>query len=66
MTVLALAYVPDLTQASFACVVTPDGDASDYLRLQNIIKSKKSFKEIDREEKVINFCSIGCIVIFLL
>ncbi|CAG7720260.1 unnamed protein product [Allacma fusca] len=49
--VLALAYVPDYTQASFACFISPDGEPSDYLRLQNITKHRKAFRESDRQEK---------------
>jgi transcription elongation factor SPT6 len=49
--VLSLAYVPDFTQTSFACIVSHDGEPSDYIRLQNIMKSSKSYNETDRADK---------------
>lgn len=56
--VLGIAYVPDYEQASFACLVNPDGEPSDYLRLQNIIKSKNAFREADRAEKEADIVAI--------
>lgn len=38
--------------------MNPDGEPSDYLRLQNIIKSKKSFRETDRQEKEADLLAI--------
>ncbi|ODN05104.1 Transcription elongation factor SPT6 [Orchesella cincta] len=50
--VLAIAFVNDYEQAAFACLVSPDGEPLEHLRLQSIIKNKKSFKESDRQEKL--------------
>lgn len=38
--VMGVAYVPDLTQAAFSCIVSPDGDCTDYLRLPNLLRRK--------------------------
>ncbi|ODM97896.1 Transcription elongation factor SPT6 [Orchesella cincta] len=50
--VLAIAFVNDYEQAAFACLVSPDGEPLEHLRLQSIIKNKKAFKESDRQEKL--------------
>ena len=43
--VMGIAFVPDLAQAAFACVVSPDGDCTDYLRLPNLLRRKMSFNK---------------------
>lgn len=45
--VMGIAFVPDLDQAAFACVVSPDGDCTDYLRLPNLLRRKMSFNKDD-------------------
>lgn len=49
--VMAVAYVPDYSQAAFACVVGPDGDCTDYLRLPYLLKRKNSFREEEKLQK---------------
>lgn len=45
--VMGVAFVPELDQAAFACVVGPDGDCTDYLRLPNLLRRKQSFNKSD-------------------
>lgn len=42
--VMAIAYVPDYSQAAFTCMASPDGDITDYLRLPHILKRKNSYR----------------------
>lgn len=51
--VMAVAYVPDYSQAAFACMVGPDGDCTDYLRLPHLMKRKNSFREEEKLQKVL-------------
>ncbi|KAL1140288.1 hypothetical protein AAG570_000220 [Ranatra chinensis] len=46
--VMAVAFVPDFSQASFACMVSQDGECTDYLRLPNLLKRKNSFRPEDK------------------
>jgi hypothetical protein len=50
---MAVAYVPDYSQAAFACMVGPDGDCTDYLRLPHLMKRKNSFREEEKLQKVL-------------
>ena len=50
--VMAIAYVPDYSQASFSCIVGPDGDCTDYLRLPYLLKRKNSYREEEKLQKV--------------
>ncbi|CAL8137322.1 unnamed protein product [Orchesella dallaii] len=50
--ILSIAYVNDYEQAAFACLLSPDGEPLEHLRLQSIIKNKKAYKESDRQEKL--------------
>ncbi|XP_078047458.1 transcription elongation factor SPT6 isoform X1 [Augochlora pura] len=47
--VMGLAYVPDYSQAAFTCLIAPDGECTDYLRLPHLMKRKNSYRE---DEKV--------------
>ncbi|XP_015115657.1 transcription elongation factor SPT6 isoform X1 [Diachasma alloeum] len=47
--VMGVSYVPDYSQAAFACLIAPDGECTDYLRLPHLLKRKNSFR---KEEKV--------------
>ncbi|KAF7404787.1 hypothetical protein HZH66_003693 [Vespula vulgaris] len=47
--VMGLAYVPDYSQAAFTCIVSADGECTDYVRLPHLLKRKNSFRE---DEKV--------------
>ncbi|XP_034662685.1 transcription elongation factor SPT6-like [Drosophila subobscura] len=53
--VLGLAYDPDQTVAAFCAVTTVEGDISDYLRLPNILKRKKSH---NAEEKALKLADL--------
>lgn len=61
--VLAIAYVPDFSQASFATVISPAGEPSQFIRLQNIMKSLKSFNESDRKDKSEDLRSIKELIV---
>ncbi|XP_052133580.1 transcription elongation factor SPT6 [Frankliniella occidentalis] len=49
--VMGLAYVPDFSQAAFACIVAPDGEVTDYLRLPSILKRRNGYREDDKLQK---------------
>lgn len=49
--VMGVAYVPDLAQASFACMVAPDGECTDFLRLPHLLKRKNTWREDERMQK---------------
>ncbi|XP_071442779.1 transcription elongation factor SPT6 isoform X2 [Hetaerina americana] len=49
--VMAVAYVPDLSQAAFACLVSSDRDCSDYLRLPHLLKRKDAWREEQKAQK---------------
>lgn len=42
--VMAVAYVPDYSQAAFTCMAGVDGDITDYLRLPHLLKRKNSYR----------------------
>ncbi|XP_043230112.1 transcription elongation factor SPT6-like isoform X3 [Amphibalanus amphitrite] len=46
--VLAVAYETDPNMADYACLVTADGEVSDYLKLQHLQKRKDAWREADR------------------
>lgn len=50
--VMGVAYEPDLSQASFACMVAPDGEVTDYLRLPSLLKRRNGYREDDKLQKV--------------
>jgi transcription elongation factor SPT6 len=43
--VMAVAYVPDYSQAAFACVVGPDGNCTHYLRLPYLMRGNIHFEK---------------------
>lgn len=49
--VMGLAYVPDYSQAAFACLIAPDGECTDYLRLPHLMKRKNSYRDEERQMK---------------
>ncbi|CAK9834481.1 Transcription elongation factor SPT6 [Anthophora retusa] len=49
--VMGLAYVPDYSQAAFACLIAPDGECTDYLRLPHLMKRKNSYREDEKMMK---------------
>lgn len=60
--IMALSYVPDYSQAAFACMIAADGECTDYLRLPNILRRKNGFREEERLLKVCTFQYIKYIV----
>ncbi|KAJ1520204.1 hypothetical protein ONE63_004415 [Megalurothrips usitatus] len=46
--IMGVAYVPDFSQAAFACMVAPDGEVTDYLRLPSLLKRRNGFREDDK------------------
>ncbi|CAL8073118.1 unnamed protein product [Orchesella dallaii] len=56
--ILTIAFADDFDQPAFACLVSPDGEPLEHLKLQNLIKSKKSYKESDRLEKMATLVSL--------
>lgn len=49
--VLSIAYEPDLNKAAFACVVGPQGECAEFLRLPNILKRRNGWREEDKLQK---------------
>lgn len=49
--VMGVAYVPDLSQAAFACLIAPDGECTDYIRLPNLLRWKTSMNKADSKMK---------------
>jgi len=49
--VMAISYTSDADEASFGCLVNVDGECSDHIRLENILKRKNAFRDIDRAGK---------------
>ncbi|KAL1488885.1 hypothetical protein ABEB36_014678 [Hypothenemus hampei] len=49
--VMGLAYVPDYSQSAFACISSPDGEITDYLRLPHILKKKNSWRHEEKAMK---------------
>ena len=48
--VMGVSYVPDYSQAAFACIVASDGECTDFLRLPHLTKRKNSFRQ---DEKIL-------------
>ena len=46
--VMGIAYLPDESQAPFACIVSPDGECTDFLKIPHILKRKNSFRESEK------------------
>lgn len=56
--VMAIAYVPDYSQAAFTCIAGPDGDITDYLRLPHLLKRKNSFRDDEKMMKEADLLAI--------
>ncbi|XP_066596697.1 transcription elongation factor SPT6 isoform X2 [Prorops nasuta] len=56
--VMGLAYLQDFSQAAFACLVSPDGECTDYLRLPHLLKRKNSFREDEKNMKEADLLAI--------
>ncbi|XP_076244162.1 transcription elongation factor SPT6 isoform X2 [Calliopsis andreniformis] len=56
--VLGLSYVPDPSQAAFACIVSPDGECTDYLRLPHLLKRKNSFRDNEKMMKAADLLAL--------
>ncbi|KAK7079180.1 Transcription elongation factor SPT6 [Halocaridina rubra] len=49
--VFSIAYVPDLSQAAFACCIDIDGDCCEYIRLPHLLKRRNAYNERDAMAK---------------
>ncbi|OXU22488.1 hypothetical protein TSAR_006883 [Trichomalopsis sarcophagae] len=49
--VMGLAYVPDFSIAAYACLIAPDGECTDYLKLPHLLKKKNSYRDTDKIAK---------------
>ncbi|XP_046421769.1 transcription elongation factor SPT6 [Neodiprion fabricii] len=56
--VMAVSYVPDYSKAAFTCLVAPDGECTDYLRLPHLMKKKNSFREDEKAMKEADLLAI--------
>ncbi|XP_076670314.1 transcription elongation factor SPT6 isoform X2 [Andrena cerasifolii] len=56
--VMGLAYVPDPSQSAFTCIISVDGDCTDYLRLPHLLKRKNSFRENEKAMKEADLLAI--------
>ncbi|XP_045475975.1 transcription elongation factor SPT6-like [Harmonia axyridis] len=61
--VMSVAYVPDYSQAAFACIAAPEGDITDYLRLPHLTKRKNSWRV---EEKLMKESDLTAIRNFIM
>lgn len=48
---MAVSYVADHDQAAFGCLVNIDGEVTDHIRLEYILKRKNAYNERDRAGK---------------
>ncbi|XP_053981515.1 transcription elongation factor SPT6-like [Hylaeus volcanicus] len=56
--VMGLAYVSDPSVSAFACIIAPDGECTDYLRLSHLLKRKNSFRENEKMMKEADLLAI--------
>ncbi|XP_044580545.1 transcription elongation factor SPT6-like [Cotesia glomerata] len=45
--IMGIAYVPDCSQAAFACIVSPSGECKDHLKLPHLLKRKNYYYSSD-------------------
>lgn len=60
---MAIAYVPDYSQAAFCAVTSPEGEVTDYLRMPHILKRKNSYRQ---EEKILKTTDLQNLKMFIL
>ncbi|XP_017879018.1 transcription elongation factor SPT6-like [Ceratina calcarata] len=56
--VMGLAYVPDPSQSAFTCVISPEGECTDHLRLPHLLKRKNSYRENEKALKEADLLAI--------
>ncbi|KAK9308785.1 hypothetical protein QLX08_001384 [Tetragonisca angustula] len=56
--VMGLAYVPDPSQVVFTCIISPEGECTDYLKLPHLLKRKDSFRENEKTLKEADLLAI--------
>ncbi|XP_051159276.1 transcription elongation factor SPT6-like isoform X2 [Leptopilina boulardi] len=56
--VMGIAYVPDESEAPFACIVAPDGECTDFLKIPHILKRKNSPRESEKIMKEADLLAI--------
>ncbi|XP_018906474.2 transcription elongation factor SPT6 isoform X2 [Bemisia tabaci] len=49
--IMSIAYEPDLSQAAFGCVISPEGEVIEHIRLPHLLKRKQSFRVDDKALK---------------
>nr|XP_018907506.1 PREDICTED: transcription elongation factor SPT6-like [Bemisia tabaci] len=49
--IMSIAYEPDLSQAAFGCVISPEGEVIKHIRLPYVLKRKHSFRVDDKALK---------------
>lgn len=55
---MGLAFVPDFSQAAFCCLIAPDSDVTDHLRLPHLLKRKNSYNNSEKYLKVLVYVQI--------
>lgn len=56
--VMGLAFVPDFSIAAYACLIAPDGECTDYLKLPHLLKKKNSYRDSDKIAKEADMLAI--------
>ncbi|XP_044574909.1 transcription elongation factor SPT6 isoform X1 [Cotesia glomerata] len=56
--VMGIAYVPNISEAAFSCVVSPDGECADILRLPHLLKKKNSYRDDEKLKKEADLLAI--------
>jgi transcription elongation factor SPT6 len=64
--VMAISYVDELDQAAFGCLLSGDGECTDHIRLEHILKRKNAWKESDKAGKLQFYSTNERINIFFL
>lgn len=66
--VMGLAYVSNFEEASFACIVSPTGECTDYKKFPNLLRRKDSYREDVRVAKVskiiLSWCELNSLLVF--
>ena len=56
--VMGVAYLSDQSQAPYACIISPDGKCTDFLKISHILKRKNSCKESENIFKEVDLLAI--------
>ena len=64
--VMGVSYVPDRSQAAFACIIASNGEFADFIKLPHLTKRKNSFRKDEKIKKkadliaLQNFIATNC------